>query len=143
MYLKSNGKLSTFDCTTTVLNRLKAANSPTELDIWVKTVLDSCAYSSRTTRAVSGTTVSIGRSCVVRVPKCGAYRPYAEWAIDQAGFTFSTGDIVIKGEIEETDITPNNVSSILKKYHPNAFALSVFKDNTAINLCPHYYLEGV
>lgn len=136
--------LPTFNCTITVLNKLDSINSKTGLDLWEKTVLNNCFFSTQAIMNISGATVSIGNKYICRVPENENYRPYDKWIDDLEGFTFSTGDFVIKGEIEEDIITPNNIRSIVEKYRPNAFEIRFFKDNTsAIEILNHYHLEGV
>lgn len=141
---KQGQLLPTFDYTITVLNKLAARDSATKLDVWKKTVLKNCAWSSNTVRSVQGTTVSVGSSFVVRVPKSDDYKPYGEWKETLEGFTFSTGDYVIKGEIEEETVTPNNVLGIVSRHKPEVFEVRLFKDNTGtVELAEHYRIEGV
>lgn len=141
---KSGQMLPTFDYTVTILNKLKAQNSATRQDVWFKTVVQNCAWTSNLVRNISGTSVSVGGSYVVRIPKNENYKPYAEWIKDNQGFTFSTGDYLILGEIEEEIITPQTVIQLIQKYRPNACEIRYFKDNTeTIELAEHYHLEGV
>ena len=141
---KQGQLLPTFDYTITVLNKLAARDSATKLDVWKKTVLTNCAWSSNTVRSVQGTTVSVGSSFVVRVPKSEDYKPYNEWKETLDGFTFSTGDYVIKGEIEEETVTPNTVLDNVSRHKPEAFEVRLFKDNTGtVELAEHYRIEGV
>lgn len=143
---KQGQLLPTFDYTITVLNKLKATDSATKLDVWKKTVINNCAWSSNIVRNVSGTTVSVGTSFVVRIPKSDEYKPYNKWKDSETleGFTFSTGDYLIKGEITEDVITPNNVQTIVNQHRPEAFEIRYFKDNTGtIELAEHYHIEGV
>lgn len=135
--------LPNFSTTITVLNRLKSS-APNKFDRWFKTVLYGNLFTTKTTRTVDGRAVSVGSSYIVQVPQCADYSPYSQWKLDPAqGFTFSVGDIVFNGEIEETEITADNVNQILQKYRPGAFTVKVFKDNTAIKLAAHHYIEGV
>lgn len=141
---KPGQMLPTFDYTVTILNRQKAQHSETRQDIWYKSVVENCAWTSQVVRNVSGTTVSVGASYIIRIPKNPNYKPYSEWIQDIQGFTFSTGDYLILGEIEEEIITPQTVLSIVQKYRPNACEIRLFKDNTGtIELAEHYHLEGV
>lgn len=139
-----NQPLPTFDYTITILNKLKATHSTTKLDIWKKTVLDNCYFSTQAVRNISGSTVTVGNNYICRIPKNINYRPYNQWIEDLEGFTFSTGDYIVKGEVTEDIITPNNIRSIVDKYRPNAFEIRFFKDNTGIvEFLEHYHLEGV
>lgn len=141
---KQGQLLPTFDYTITVLNKLKSTDSATKLDVWKKTVLNNCAWSSQAVRSVQGSTVSLGNAFVVRVPKNADYKPYNEWKDTLDGFTFSTGDYIIKGEITEDTVTPNNVLKIVEAYRPDAFSVVFFKDNTGtVEALEHYHIEGV
>lgn len=136
--------LPTFDYTITILNKLKAQHSETKQDIWKKTVVKNCAWSSNLVRNIAGTSVSVGASYIVRIPKNEDYKPYSEWIKTMQGFTFSTGDYLILGDIEEEIITPQTVLSIIRKYRPNACEIRFFKDNTGtVEVAEHYHLEGV
>lgn len=145
MRLKQGQILPTFTHTITILNKLRAVNSPTKLDAWYKTVLHNTAYTSQGVRSVSGTTVNIGQAVLSRIPKSSNYKPYEQWLVDPSqGFTISVGDIIIKGEITETQLAPENIYKILQKYKPGAFTISVFSDNTGVSgLAEHYRVEGV
>ena len=57
--------LPTFDYTITILNKLKAQHSETKQDIWKKTVVKNCAWSSNLVRNIAGTAVSVGASYIV------------------------------------------------------------------------------
>lgn len=136
--------LPTFNQKITILNKLKGIDSATRLDVWKKTTLDSCFFNTQTVRNINGTTVTVGHNFICRVPKNENYRPYNEWIEDLEGFTFSTGDYIIKGEVTEDLITLDNIKKIIAKYKPNAFEIRFFKDNTGtIGLLEHYHLEGV
>lgn len=142
--INKNQLLPTFDYTITVLNKLKAIHSASKLDVWKKTILHNCFYSSKTVSNITGTTVAVGSNFICRVPKNAKYRPYNVWQKDLTGFTFNTGDYIFLGELEEEDITAKNIISIVNKYKPNVFEIKTFKDNTgAIELYEHYHLEGV
>lgn len=136
--------LPTFDYTITVLNKLDSKDSATKMDVWKKTVLNNCSWSTQIVRTVQGSTVSIGSTFVVRVPKNSEYHPYSQWKETLDGFTFSTGDFIILGEIQEDTVTPNTVGDIVNAYRPQAFEVRLFKDNTGtIEALEHYRIEGV
>lgn len=135
--------LPTFDYTLTILNKLSSRDSATKLDIWKKTILHNCSWSGRAERSVQGNTVSVGNVFVVRVPKSNEYHPYNEWKETMDGFTFSTGDYIIRGEVNE-EITPDTVLSIVNNYKPESFVIKMFRDNTGtIEAFEHYHIEGV
>lgn len=138
--------LPTFDYTITLLNKVKAQDTADKRsDAWFKTVLHNNQFSAYTVRDVTGTTASVANVLTARIPKNTKYKPYAQWIKDPLqGFTFSVGDIVIKGEIEESIITPQTVNTILQKHQPNAFTIKTFKDNTGtVEVGEHYHVEGI
>lgn len=140
------GPLPTWTHTITVLNKRDGRDSPDGLDTWKKTVLRQCFWAGKQTRGQSGrmsTAVEVneGASYLVRVPEAADYRPYRAWKGDMAGFTFSPGDYIIRGEIAG-EITLETVRSVVESYRPDAFEVQLFKDNTDGPL-PHYRLEGV
>lgn len=139
---KPGQMLPTFDYTVTVLNRRDSKDSPDRLDAWKKTVLHNCAWSVQTVRSVNGTEVSLGAAYVARIPKSQDYHPYHEWTKNMEGFTFSTGDIIIRGEVTE-EITADNVKAVVRQY-PESFTVSLFRDNTnTVEALEHYRVEGV
>lgn len=142
--INRNQLLPTFDYPITIINKLKSVNSTTKLDSYYKTVIQNCVFTTEIVRNVQGTQASVGNVYISRIPKDERYKPYAEWIKTLDGFTISTDDYIIKGEIEEDLITPNNIIQIVNKYRPNAFQIRVFKDNTGtIELAEHYKVEGV
>ncbi|MDE6357908.1 MAG: hypothetical protein K2L15_04895 [Eubacteriales bacterium] len=144
MKFNKKQRLPTFNQKITVLNKIKATHSTTRLDVWKKTTLDSCFFNAQAVRNINGTTVTMGNNFICRVPKNDNYRPYNKWIEDLEGFTFSTGDYIVKGEVTEDLITPDNIRKVVEKYKPNAFEVRFFKDNTGIiAFLEHYHLEGV
>lgn len=136
--------LPTFNTTITILNKLRSIDSATKQDVWYKSVVPLCAWSQYSESAISGDTVSIGGHFIVRVPKQANFLPYSEWKDNPDGhLTFSVGDIIIKGEIDDDIITANTVPRIFQKYLPDAFYVKVFQNNTGtIPLAEHYRVEG-
>lgn len=140
---KHGQMLPTFDYTITVLNKLAAKDSATKLDVWKSTVLHNCSWKSLSERNVSGNTASVGGVFVVRIPKSKDYHEYREWKENMEGFTLSTGDYVIKGEVME-EITPNTIIDVVNSYKPDAFIIKTAQNNAeTIELAEHYHIEGV
>lgn len=140
---KPGQMLPTFDYTITVLNKLSARDSATKLDVWKATVLHNCSWSGRAERSMDGNNATVGNVFVVRVPKSADYHPYNEWKRSMDGFTFSTGDYIIRGEITE-EVTPSTVQSIVNAHKPEAFIIKLFQDNTGtVEALEHYHIEGV
>lgn len=139
-------QLPTFKHTVTVLNKRDGLDSPDHLDAWKKTVLRQCAWKQTETQGQTGRSsdeveISEGAEYLVRVPPSTEYRPYSAWKEDMAGFTFSPGDYVLKGEIAE-EVTAETVQSVVNKYRPDAFEVRLFRDNTGSGYLDHYRLEG-
>lgn len=140
---KSGQMLPTFDYTITVLNKLSARDSATKLDVWKSTVLHNCSWSGKAERSMDGNNAVVGNVFVVRVPKSADYHPYNEWKESMDGFTFSTGDYIIRGEVTD-EVTPNTVQSIINAHKPEAFIIKLFQDNTGtVEALEHYHIEGV
>lgn len=132
--------LPTFRHTITILNKRDGKDSPDHLDAWKKTVLHHCTWTEKQTSS-QGVEVNRGADYLARVPPSAEYRSYSAWKADMAGFTFSPGDYVVKGEIPES-VTAENVQSVVNKYRPNAFQVQFFRDNTGTGYLDHYRLEG-
>lgn len=140
---KPGQMLPTFDYTITVLNKLAAKDSATKLDVWKSTVLHNCAWSGKAERSMDGNNATVGNVFVVRVPKSADYHPYNEWKETMDGFTFSTGDYIIRGEVTE-EVTPSTVQDIVNRHKPEAFIVKMFQDNTGtVEALEHYHIEGV
>lgn len=135
--------LPNFDYTITILNKLKAVDNDTKLDVWKKTVIKNCSWSTQAVRSVSGSNVLLGSAYIVQIPKDERYQPYNQWKENTAGFTVSVGDYIIKGEITE-DVTASNVLKIVNSHRPDAFQINFFRNNTGtVELAEHYRVEGV
>lgn len=105
----------------TILNKLKKVDSPGNLDVWQKTVIDDAVWYSRVERTVSNNAVVIGSYITCHIPFHKEYLPYSEWKLEgnQDGhYTMSSGDYIVLGEVEE-EITPQNIIATMQKYEPN------------------------
>lgn len=139
-------QLPTFRHTVTVLNKRDGLDSPDHLDTWKKTVLKQCAWKQTETQSQSwrvsdDTEISEGAEYIVRVPPSTEYRPYSVWKEDMEGFTFSPGDCIINGEVNE-EVTAETVQSVVSQHRPDAFEVRLFRDNTGTGYLDHYRLEG-
>lgn len=135
--------LPTFDYTITVLNKLAARDSATKLDVWKSTVLHNCSWSGKAERSMDGNNAVVGNVFVVRVPKSDYYHPYNEWKESMDGFTFSTGDYIVRGEVTE-EVTSSTIQNIVNAHKPEAFIIKLFQDNTGtVEALEHYHIEGV
>lgn len=136
--------------TITVFNCLKAADNPNSMkDTWQKTVLHDCYYKNVMGRVDSEKTSKMQNVYTARIPKSASYLPYHEWAQKPEAarasyFTFSLGDIVIKGECDDliTGTSPNTATELLQRYKPDAFLVTAFSDNTSHQMSKHYRVGG-
>ena len=145
-----------YDDAVTVLNRVDARDAGARQDLYLKTVLKGCMWSSHATRSVqSDGTVVIGTVHRVQIPESEAYAPYRELAgmADRAGrFTLRQGDYVVKGEVAE-DVDASNVKKVVAAYEPDALQIQHFRDLTksdglhaprsgVMRFAECYYVEG-
>lgn len=143
-----------YDDTITVINKLDGYDSLLKEDSWYKTVLKHCMWGVKAVRSVSDDgTVIVDMTHQVQIPESEDYRPYREWKnAPTDGFTISTGDYIVRGEVIE-DITTSNIRKVMDKYEPDAFQVQAFRDATKGNGFDHstdgilrfaevYYVEG-
>lgn len=136
--------------TITVFNCLKATDNPNSMkDTWQKTVIHDCYYKNVMGRVDSEKSSSMQNVYTARIPESQEYLPYHEWVelseeSRKSHFTFSLGDIVIKGECDDeiTGAKPNTATEILQKYKPDAFKVTAFSDNTSHQMTKHYRVGG-
>lgn len=146
-----------YDDTVTVVNKLDARDAALKQDMYYKTTLHHCMWSTQATRAVqSDGTVAVGTSHQVQIPESANYMPYREWRksqVREGSFTIRTGDYIILGEIEQSEITPSNIRDTLRLYEPDVFQVQAFRDATkgagfehgtegALRFAEVYYVEG-
>lgn len=131
----------TFYHTITIFNKVKGEDNPSKKDVWYKTILSGCSYQSKTISTANGSTLSIAKEMIVRIPKNERYKTYRLYVENPTVFfTFSLGDIVILGSTQEQTIA--SASEILNKY-PNSFSIKNISDNTSISAVgQHYCLRG-
>lgn len=142
--------LPTFNNTITIFNKLRAQDSTSNTDVWYKTILYNNTWTAKTLSEVSETTFNVSSFFVVRCPENSEYNQYTDWSKEPGiGFTFSVGDVVIKGEIEDPEdpekqeFNTQQVNKLTQTHQPNAFIIKMFKDNTgAATLSKHYRIEG-
>lgn len=104
----------------TVLNRLKRADVPggSKVDVWYKTTVDEVAWYTDSARNSGGNGVYIGTYITVLILFGKGYIPYREWKdmeSHETGFTMSSGDYIILGEVEE-EIDSSNIVEVMNKY---------------------------
>lgn len=139
-----------YNHTITVFNCLKAADNPnSKKDTWQKTVIHDCYYKNVMGRVDSEKTSRMQNVYTARIPKSASYLPYHEWvkkpdAARSSYFTFSLGDIIVKGECDDliTGSSPNTATELLDRYKPDAFLVTAFSDNTSHQMSKHYRVGG-
>ena len=136
--------------TITVYNRLRAADNPNSMkDTWQKTVLHDCYYKNVMGRVDSEKSSKMQNVYTASIPQSDDYLPYHEWAKKPEAarasyFTFSLGDIVVKGVCDEliTGSSPNTATELLEMYKPDSFVVTAFSDNTSHQMSKHYRVGG-
>ena len=112
--------------------------------VWLRTVLQGCFYGSKKRQQLSGMTLVSVDTHLVRIRASARYKPPAEWrrlTSDQAAdyFTLGKGDVVVKGEVEDSIPDNRSASDILNKY-PDSFEVNEVKDNSGPGrFSAHYY----
>lgn len=132
--------------TITILNKLKRADSVLGKDVWHKTVLTDAAWYTNSERDVNGSSVYIGTYKKVFLPFHDDFLPYIKWK--QAGqqdgkYTISTGDYIVRGEVEEA-ITADNIVKTMEKYGENVCLVKHYKElHDRFGATVQVYVEGV
>lgn len=114
----------------TILNKLNRADSPSNLDVWYKTVIEDAAWYSQAVRTVQNNSVSIGSYIICLIPHHDNYLEYFDWKKEgnQVGnYTLSAGDYIVLGEVTE-EITANNVVAVMSKYEPRVCSVKHFEE---------------
>lgn len=141
--LDENKAFPWWNQTITICNKLAGKDSTTKIDTWKKTVLHNCFFKQHTSRDISGTTVSVGNSVIIRIPQNPDFKEYAEWKNDiSVGFSISLGDYIFLGELEE-DISANNIVSVYNAHKPNSCVIRAVNLNEKFGFLEHYKVEGV
>lgn len=137
--------------TITVFNKYE--DTQTGIVHWYKTVLKNCFWKNDFQRLKMGDIQVQTDSIICRIPESNKFMEKNNWINvpnDKMSnyFTFDTGDIIIKGYIEDDidEYTSGSRSSdIIEKY--KSFGCMVV-DRLSINTgvgrgIPHYHVEGV
>lgn len=142
-----NSYPSWWNTTVTLYNKYEASNGEVT---WYRTVLKGCfwGYETRYNRVGDATEMTKVLICRVRVN--GKFLEDYEWqalADKTSKFTFSEGDILVKGEVSDMpdEYTSGNRSSdLLKKYKSRCAEITECKINVGggrVN--EHYLVRGV
>lgn len=100
---------------------------------WARSVYEECYFGTHEAESVSGTTLSLASSYVVRIPYHGTK------------VVCAPGDVVVHGIIDDVvaDVSGQRISDLLAKYKLEAFTVRAVSDNTKISCGAHYKLSGV
>lgn len=110
-----------YNQTITILNKLKRPDSLTGKDVWYKTVIHDAVWYTDSARSAGNHDVYIGSYITILIPFHKEYLDYLEWrkpGNQDNFFTFSNGDYVIKGIMEE-EVNADNIVKTLEKYGEN------------------------
>ena len=105
----------------TILNKLNRKDSITKLDVWYKTVIRDCAYSTNKVENVSANVVSVGQTFTILIPFSELYLPYKDWKnspLIASSFTLNPGDYIFLTEDVPEDINPNTIQTVRNMYEP-------------------------
>lgn len=110
-----------YNQTITILNKLKRPDSNTGKDVWYKTVIRDAVWYTDSARSAGNHDVYIGSYITILIPFHEEYKDYLEWKVlpnKEEYFTFSNGDYVIRGLMED-EVTADNIVKTLEKYGEN------------------------
>lgn len=140
-----------WDTTLSVFN--KHEDSQTQIVTWYKTVVEKCFWKNANIKVNINTVVIETDNLLCRIPKDDRFLEFDKW-IEQPNdtkedyFTLRPGDIIVKGEIDDTINEYRNgqrSSDLLKKY--KALGCMTIEE-VAINVGPgrcneHYFIKGI
>lgn len=141
----------------TIVNRVKGKDNDTGKDVFYKTVLKDCVYGVTKNSKRQDKVITYSDAYFVQIPdkQNKPYLIYQQFIKSPTdNFTVSVDDYIFKGEIEE-EITPQNISSILKQHSTDSFKIELFSDlttpegslsygdNFLMRYASIYYVEGV
>lgn len=97
-------------------------------------MLQNCFWKSKIESVQNGTEVNKVNTYTARIPLQSAGE----------GFVVRNGDVVVLGECldEITMKSPDTATEVLNRNKPNAFAVTVYTDNTSHLMDKHYRLGG-
>lgn len=140
-----------WDSTITVYNKYE--DPQTNLVTWYRTVLNGCFWKYTGQHINVGGTVIQTNDSICRIPKQTTYLNRGDWLNipnDQRDsyFTFSPGDIIIKGEVTDVVneyVTGSRSSDLLKKYKGLQGCLEIKDVGVNIGIgrgMEHYLVRG-
>lgn len=139
-----------WNTTITVFNKYEDPSS--RIITWYKTVLHNCFWKYTGNKIVVGETTLETNTTLCRIPANSAFLEKYQWdeeADKSETFTLGTGDILVKGEVEDIIDEYNSgyrSSDLLAKYKRLQGCMVI--EQYAVNDGPgrgleHYYVRGV
>lgn len=136
-----------WDTTITLYNKYE--DSTGEIT-WYRTVLEGCFWKYTTKYERVDDVVQMTKVLTCRVRRSDDFLESYEWysSLDKAShFTFSEGDILVKGEVSDTinEYTSGSMSTdLLKKYKDRCAQITESTIDTGIGrVCEHYLVRGI
>lgn len=147
-----NNYPSWWDTTITLFNKYE--DPTTQLVSWYKTKIDGCFWSNIHDKIKIGKTILETDGVLCRIRKDSRYVDAEQWLSMPADlknnyFTLSCGDIIIKGDVNDTIdeyLVGSRSTDILAKYKrfQRGIEIAQFMDNTGGGRGnEHYYIDGV
>ena len=136
-----------WDTTVTLFNKYEDSKGEVT---WYKTVLTGCFWKYETDYQRVDNATQMTKVLLCRVRKSSDFLENYVWEEESSKdsyFTFNDGDILIKGEVEDTIneyTTGQRASDLLKKYKDRCAEITECRINVgAGRVCEHYLVRGI
>lgn len=136
-----------WDTTVTLFNKYEDSKGEVT---WYKTVLTGCFWKYETDYQRVDNATQMTKVLLCRVRKSSDFLENYVWKEESSKdsyFTFNDGDILIKGEVEDTIneyTTGQRASDLLKKYKDKCAEITECRINVgAGRVCEHYLVRGI
>ena len=136
-----------WNVTVTLYNKYESSSGEIT---WYRTVLEGCFWKYETDYTRVDNATQMTKVLLCRVRKSDSFLENFEWReLDSKGdyFTFSEGDILIRGEVEDIvdEYTAGSRSSdLLKKYKDRCAEITECRINVdGGRVCEHYLVRGI
>lgn len=136
-----------WNTTVTLYNKYEAKNGEIT---WYRTVLEGCFWKYETDYERVDNATQMTKVLLCRVRANDSFLEDYEWqnGDDKTSyFTFNEGDILVKGEVEDTIdeyVKGSRASDLLKKYKSRCVEITEYRNNTgAGRVCEHYLVRGI
>lgn len=151
VYIQMNDMFPWWDTTITIFNCYE--DPQTHIITWFKSTVNDCFWKNTGNRiSINGVALDTDNT-IVRIPKDTRYIEKFLWEKlpsdeKSSHFTLSVGDIVVKGEVEDTVneyVSGHRSTDILKKYKglQKCLVIDQSSDNSGIGRGkPHYFISG-